>query len=130
MATVGGACGCSQQKAADFDGQSSHPLSGQKRRAIYESSSKGNFMRCLFLAALVALSTSSAFALQTVVDKSTKIGGGCAGPVESPAPKLRTCAIAGSKTRIWCPNGQIFDDEGAQSSISLVRSLCNLTQVP
>jgi hypothetical protein len=87
-------------------------------------------MRRLFLAALVALSSSSAFALQTIVDKSTKIGGGCAGPVVSAAPKLKTCAVAGSKTRIWCPNGQIFDDEGAKTSISLVRSLCNLTQVP
>ena len=87
-------------------------------------------MRCLCLVALISLSSSSAFALQTVVDKSTKIGGGCVGPVVSAAPKLRTCAIAGSKTRIWCPNGQIFDDEGAKSPISLVRSLCNLTQVP
>ena len=87
-------------------------------------------MRCLFLVALIALSSSSAFAFQTIVDKGTKIGGGCVGPVVSVAPKLGTCAIAGSKTRIWCPNGQIFDDESAQSPVSLARSLCNLTQIP
>ena len=87
-------------------------------------------MRCLFLVALIALSSSSAFALQTIVDKGTKIGSGCVGPVVSVAPKLGTCAIVGSKTRIWCPNGQIFDDESVKSPVSLARSLCNLTQVP
>ena len=87
-------------------------------------------MRRLFLLALIAFSSSSAFALQTIVEKGTKIGSGCLGPVVAVAPKLGTCAIAGSKTRIWCPNGQIFDDEGAKSPVSLARSLCNLSQIP
>jgi len=87
-------------------------------------------MRCIFLAISLALSSSSAFALQTIVDKGTKVGNGCVGPLVSAAPKLEICAIVGSKTRIWCPNGQIFDDENASSSVFLARSLCNLTQVP
>jgi hypothetical protein len=90
----------------------------------------GNFMRRLFLATVVALPSSSAFGLQTVVGKGTKIGSGCVRPLVAVAPKLGTCAIAGSKTRIWCPNGQIFDDEGATSSVYLARSLCNLNQLP
>jgi hypothetical protein len=87
-------------------------------------------MRCLFLAAVIVFTSSSAFALQTKVPKATKIGSGCVGPVVSLALKLRSCAIATAKTRIWCPNGQIFDDDGAKTSASLARSLCNLTQVP
>jgi hypothetical protein len=87
-------------------------------------------MRRLLLAAAIALSSSSAFALQTAVQKGTKLGTGCVGPVVSVAPKLGTCAIAGSKTRIWCPNGDIFDDLDGRSAVALVRSLCNLTQVP
>ena len=87
-------------------------------------------MRRLLLAAAIALSSSSAFALQTTVQKGTKLGTGCVGPVVSVAPKLGTCAIAGSKTRIWCPNGNIFDDEDGRSGVPLARSLCNLTQVP
>jgi hypothetical protein len=94
------------------------------------AASKGNFMRHLILAALIALSSSSAFALQTIVDKGTKIGSGCVGPIVFVTPRLETCAIAGSKTRIWCPNGQIFDDENAKSSVFIARSLCNLTQLP
>jgi hypothetical protein len=101
-----------------------------KRRTIYErSEQKAKFMRCVFLAAVIVFSSPSAFALQTTVAKATKIGSGCVGPVVSLALKLRTCAIAGAKTRIWCPNGQIFDDDGAKTSASLARSLCNLAQV-
>ena len=86
-------------------------------------------MRRLFLAAALALSSSSAFALQKVVPKGTKVGAGCVGPIVSIATKLETCPIADSKTRIWCPNGEIFDDAEGRSAVALVRSLCNLNQV-
>jgi hypothetical protein len=87
-------------------------------------------MRRLLLAAAIVLSSAPAFALQIAVPKGTKLGIGCIGPVVSLAPKLGTCVIAGSKTRIWCPNGEIFDDGDEKPAIALVRSLCNLTQVP
>jgi hypothetical protein len=87
-------------------------------------------MRRLLLAAAITLSCAPAFALQTTVLKGTKLGTGCVGPIVSVAPKLQTCAIVGSKTRIWCPNGEIFDDGPEKSAIPLVRSLCNLTQIP
>jgi hypothetical protein len=87
-------------------------------------------MRRLLLAAAMTLSFTPAFGLQTIVQKGTKLGTGCVGPVISIAPRLGTCAIADSKTRIWCPNGQIFDDGDDKSAVALVRSLCNLTQVP
>jgi hypothetical protein len=86
-------------------------------------------MTRLFLAAAIALASSSAFALQTAVPKGTKLGTGCVGPIVSVAPKLAICPIADSKTRIWCPNGEIFDDGDGRSSVPLARSLCNLSQV-
>jgi hypothetical protein len=87
-------------------------------------------MRRLFLAAVLALSSSSAaFALQKVVPKGTKVGAGCVGPIVLIATKLEICPIADSKTRIWCPNGEIFDDADGRSAVALVRSLCNLNQV-
>ena len=102
-----------------------------KDRTMYcWSEPKANLMRWIFLAAVIVFSSSSAFALQTKVEKATQIGTGCVGPIVSAALKLRTCAISGAKTRIWCPNGQIFDDDGAKTSVPLARSLCNLTQVP
>jgi hypothetical protein len=86
-------------------------------------------MRRLLLVVALALSSSSAFALQTAVPKGTKVGTGCVGPIVLVATRLQICPIAGSKTRIWCPNGEIFDDGDGRSAVALVRSLCNLNQV-
>ena len=65
-------------------------------------------LRTTLAAALVLMSTS-AFAQHVDADKSLKIGDGCVGAVNTLAPSLGTCVIAGAKTRIWCPNGQVFD---------------------
>jgi len=86
--------------------------------------------RRLLVAAIVVLSCTSAFALPTSLKKGLKLGTGCVGPVSTLSPKLTLCAIAGPKARIWCPNGDIFDLDEEKSPVPLVRSLCNLTQVP
>ena len=87
-------------------------------------------MRRLLVAAALVLACTSAFALPTAVKKGLKPGTDCLGPVSTMAPKLATCAIAGPRTRIWCPNGEIFDLNDEKSPVPLIRSLCNLTQVP
>ena len=92
-------------------------------------------MRRWFIAATMTLwcasaFSTSAFSMQTAVPKGLKLGTGCLGPVSTVAPKLGTCTIAGPKTRIWCPNGEIFDADEVKAAVALVRSLCNLTQVP
>jgi|SRR3954464_10962378 hypothetical protein len=54
----------------------------------------------------------------------------CVGKVSQLAAKLKTCATAANNTRLWCPNGQVFESakqEGAPGA--LARSLCNMTQV-
>jgi len=86
-------------------------------------------LRYLLAAALV-LSSSPASALYNEEKKSVKFGADCIGPVAMRAPKLGTCTIAGEKMRIWCPNGKMFEGEQAQQHVSLIRSLCNLPQVP
>ena len=87
-------------------------------------------MRRLLVAAALVLACTSAFALPTVVKKGLKPGTDCLGPVSTMAPKLATCAIAGTKTRIWCPNGDKFDTDEEKSPVPLIRSLCTLTQLP
>jgi hypothetical protein len=82
------------------------------------------------LAAALVLSCSPASALFTEAKKSVKFGSDCIGPMSVLAPKLGTCTIAGTKMRIWCPNGRMFEGEQDQPHVSLVRSLCNLLQVP
>ena len=85
-------------------------------------------MRVLFASAFI-LSCTTAFALPTAVKKGLALGMGCVGPVSTKGPKLNICAIAGTKTRIWCPNGDIFDVDEDRAQVALVRSLCNLSQI-
>ena len=87
-------------------------------------------MRRGLLAAVFVLSCTSAFALPTSVKKGLKLGTGCVGPVSTMAPNLGMCAVAGPKARIWCPNGDIFDLDEEKAPVPLIRSLCNLTQIP
>jgi hypothetical protein len=89
-----------------------------------------NFMNRWFIAAVMVLWSTSAFSLQSAVPKGTKLGEGCIGSIRSVAPKLGTCTVAGAKTRIWCPNGKIFDSDEDHTPVPLVRSLCDLTQIP
>lgn len=80
------------------------------------------------IAAALMLLCGPAFALQA--SKSVRFGIGCIEKVSVLAPKLGTCPIADAKMRIWCPNGQMFEPEQAKIHQSLVRSLCNMLQVP
>jgi len=82
-------------------------------------------------AALLLLSHPAA-ALYAEVKPVVKVGADCIAPVSVLAPKLTACTIAGTKLRIWCPNGQVFDgviEHGGPPS-ALARSLCNMSQVP
>jgi hypothetical protein len=81
------------------------------------------------LAAASVLICTSAFAQHVDAGKGLKLGDGCLGPVNTLAPRLGTCVIAGAKTRIWCPNGEVFDRVGATAHTFVVRSICNLNQV-
>ena len=92
-------------------------------------------LRLTVAAALVALSTS-AFAQVMDEVKGVKFGVGCSGPMNTFSAKLGTCAVVdGAKSRIWCPNGKIFDRIGVNFggnvvSSSVVRAICDLNQIP
>jgi hypothetical protein len=89
-------------------------------------------LRMPMTAALVVLSTS-AFAqfMEPVTD--FKFGAGCVGPVNTFAPRLGACAIIDAKSRIWCPDGRIFERKGSDyerlPSSYVVRAICGLNQV-
>lgn len=84
--------------------------------------------RISIVAASVLLSTS-AVAQHRDAGKDIKFGVGCVGPVSTFAPRLGTCTIEGKMSRIWCPNGRVFDRNGELPQSSIVRSICNLNQV-
>ena len=89
-----------------------------------------NVMLHYWIAAALIISGSPALASFSETKTSVKFGADCIGPVSVLARKLGTCTIAGTKMRIWCPNGQMFERDQDQPHVSLVRSLCNMTQVP
>ncbi|MEJ0078383.1 MAG: hypothetical protein WDO17_23655 [Alphaproteobacteria bacterium] len=84
--------------------------------------------RVLFTAAFILVCTSAS-ALPVALKRGLKVGTDCVGPVSMVAPKLAICAVAGSKTRIWCANGDAFDLDEEKAPVALVRSLCNLSQI-
>jgi hypothetical protein len=86
-------------------------------------------MRLLF-AGLFVLSCSSALAFPVQVPQEPKVGSGCTDKVVALYPQLRTCSIAGEKkSRVWCPNGDVFDLDDAKAPKPLARSLCGLRQI-
>jgi hypothetical protein len=86
-------------------------------------------LRMSLTAAMVVLSTS-AFAQATDEVKGIKFGAGCLSPVSTLAARLGTCAIDGAKSRIWCPNGKIFDrDAKLPQSSYVIRAICELNQI-
>jgi hypothetical protein len=87
-------------------------------------------LRWLAIIAML-LSCTSASAYFSEVKKRERVGAGCTGPIVRPVPRLSTCAISAQKARIWCPSGQMFEGEGTpQTNVALLRSICNLPQVP
>lgn len=88
-------------------------------------------LRLSFAAMLFVLSTP-AFAQSSDEVKGFRWGMGCVKPISTFAPHLGTCNIADAKSRIWCPNGQIFDRKASDYEIipssSVVRAICGLNQ--
>jgi hypothetical protein len=82
------------------------------------------------LAAALALAYTPVAAQSISEQKGFKLGAGCLGPISTLAPQLATCLVANSRTRIWCPNGQVFDRDEQQAPHAIARSICNLSQVP
>jgi hypothetical protein len=87
-------------------------------------------LRISVAAALVIL-TTSAFAQSMEEIKGAKPGVGCVGPISKVAIRLDTCLVEGSKTRIWCPNGKVFDRNVTANDPHsyVVRSICELNQI-
>lgn len=86
--------------------------------------------RATIAAALIFLS-HPAVALYAQVKPTLKVGADCVGQLSPLAPKLMVCAITSTRTRIWCPNGEMYEGTTEQGGLaaSLARSLCDMAQV-
>ena len=87
---------------------------------------------CCPVAGVLLLSCDPAGAFYAQVKPTLKVGVDCIERVSVLAPKLTACPIEGTKMRLWCPNGQMFEGKIETGGLppALARSLCNMTQVP
>ena len=89
-------------------------------------------LRISVAAAFIVLSTS-AFAQSTDEVQGRQFGVGCVGPISTFGARLGTCNIDGAMSRIWCPNGKVYDRKAADyervPSSPVVRAICGLNQV-
>ncbi len=81
-----------------------------------------------FLAAALIVPLSGAGAQFLQEAKAVKFGTGCTERVESRQTGLGICMIAVARSRVWCPNGKVYERDGTMPDMSLVRSVCGLNQ--
>jgi hypothetical protein len=98
-------------------------------KAAYGKSSRGALRLLISVIAASVLLETSAFAERIETKKDIKFGAGCLSALTVFGPRLGTCEIVGSKARIWCPNGEIFDRGGRPPNSSITRSICSLSQI-
>lgn len=79
--------------------------------------------------ALLLLTTAAAAAPMTEV-KGLRTNEGCVQPSVAATEKLRTCQLDNARTRIWCPSGKVFDRDSADIGIAVLRSICEMNQLP
>jgi hypothetical protein len=85
-------------------------------------------LRAIIATGLICL--SSACLAQVVQEVTpTKFGGGCEKQATALAPNLGTCVLSDNKSRVWCPNGKVFERSGPEFQPALARSICGLNQV-
>ncbi|MGZ5803980.1 MAG: hypothetical protein ACXWLC_09655 [Rhizomicrobium sp.] len=87
-------------------------------------------MKVAGLAAVLLCLTSAAFARQMDERKGLAANEGCVAPSKLATGTVKTCAIAEERTRIWCPNGKVFDRDTQDVGIAVVRSICEMNQLP
>lgn len=80
-------------------------------------------------AAVLALTATAAAAPMTEV-KGLRANEGCSQPSTVATEKLRTCPIDATRSRIWCPNGKVFDRDTTELGVAILRSVCEMNQLP
>jgi hypothetical protein len=85
--------------------------------------------RWLPLCAGALMTLSSAADAQFLRDaKVVGFGTGCSERIKSTDAGLGVCMIGEARSRVWCPNGKVYERDGTLPDFSLIRSVCGLNQ--
>lgn len=82
----------------------------------------------LFLAIALSLTTSAAFGQFLQEVSTVRFGTGCVERPKAVDAGLAACMIGATRSRVWCPNGKVYERDGVLPDMSLVRSVCGLNQ--
>ncbi len=83
----------------------------------------------LSLAVALTLTTSAAFAQFLQEVGAVKFGSGCVERLKATDGGLGACMMGTTRSRVWCPNGKVYEREGVLPDMSLVRSVCGMNQI-
>jgi hypothetical protein len=61
--------------------------------------------------------------------KPTKFGVGCIERMKSSQTVVGACMIGEARSRVWCPNGKVYERDGSLPDMPLLRSVCGLNQL-
>ena len=81
------------------------------------------------ISAFLLLTTAAGAAPMREV-KGLRANEGCTQPSVAATEKLRTCSVDSVRTRIWCPNGKVFDRDTTDIGVAVLRSICEMNQLP
>jgi hypothetical protein len=83
----------------------------------------------LLLAVALSLLSSAASGQFLQEMKAVRFGVGCIERPKSTDGGLGLCMTGASRSRVWCPNGKVYERDGSLPDLSLVRSVCGLNQI-
>ena len=83
----------------------------------------------LFLAVALSLTSSAAFGQFLQEVGAVKFGTGCVERLKAVDAGLGACMMGATRSRVWCPNGKVYERDGILPDMSLVRSVCGLNQL-
>ena len=87
-------------------------------------------MKLAGLAAVLSCLVSAAFVAQMQEVKGLAANEGCREPSKAMTGMVKICPLAEERTRIWCPNGKVFDRDTKDVGIAVLRSICEMNQLP
>lgn len=77
---------------------------------------------------VLLLLTVPAYAASMVEVKNARLGEGCLQPITKIKNMPANCPVGDKQTRIWCPNGRVFD-RNEVPNVAESRSICELNQL-
>jgi hypothetical protein len=93
---------------------------------LLESAARGQRLPLIATLTIIVSAVNAQFLQEA---KPTKFGTGCIERIKSNETALGACMIGEARSRVWCPNGEVYERDGDLPDSPLIRSVCGLNQL-